>query len=153
MEWISGCSILKKVENQTRAKSFVRWLWLAVLLAGLYTAWVLWSRRASTAAIEQAAEEKRTDADRKIIDNLGGSEMKILAFYANPGVVKRGERGLLCYGVSNVKTVRIELGPDNLSPSLSRCAEIRPEKTTIYTLKAKDEKGREVSQSVEVKVP
>ncbi|MGO9097044.1 MAG: hypothetical protein ACLQGV_17710 [Bryobacteraceae bacterium] len=37
-----------------------------------------------------------------------GSEVKILQFYASPSVVAKGQQAILCYGVANAKTVRLE---------------------------------------------
>ena len=62
----------------------------------------------------QPASRERTDrgessgkakakADHQIIEKLGRERLKILMFYANPPVVGRGEKGLLCYGVSNAR--------------------------------------------------
>jgi hypothetical protein len=136
----------------TRAQNLVRWLWLPVLLAFAYSGWVIYSRRAQNREIERQAEMDKAKSDQKILDQVGGDELKVLMFYANPPLVRKGERGLLCYGVSNAKTVMIEPPVDGVGPALSRCVEVRPTRDTEYTLTAKDDKGREVSQTVPVKV-
>ena len=94
--------------------------------------------------MEKAAEQKRAAQDRQILEKLGGDQLKILMFYPNPPRITKGERGLLCYGVSNAASVSIEPAVDGVSPALSRCVEIRPTKDTEYTLKARDGQGREV---------
>ena len=76
----------------------------------------------------------------------------MLMFYANPGVLKRGSTGLLCYGVANAKSVRIVPDVEEIKPSLSRCVEVKPKADTHYTFSADDGKGRTVSQSVDVLV-
>jgi len=128
------------------------WLWLPVIFAFAWSGWVLWSRHSQTAAMEEAAEQKRATQDREVLQKLGGGELKILQFYPNPPVVGKGEQGLLCYGVSNATDVQIEPTVEGVSPSLSRCVEVRPAKDTEYTLKAKDGQGREVAQTVSVRV-
>jgi len=122
------------------------------LLAVAYAGWVIYSRSSENRELEKAAEQKQGEADAKVLEKLGGSSLKILMFYANPPVVRKGGHGLLCYGVSNAKRVQIEPGVEGTGPSISRCVEVRPSKDTEYTLKASDDKGGEASQSVTVRV-
>ncbi len=133
-------------------KKLVRWLWLPVLLTFAWSGWVIWSRQSQNAEIEREAEDKRARRDAEIVEKLGGDDLKILMYYANPGVVARGDKGLLCYGVSNASSVAIEPAVEGVGPSLSRCVEIRPSRETDYTLRARDAKGREVTQAVSVRV-
>lgn len=130
----------------------VKWLWLPVILALAWSGWVLWSRREATAAMEKAATEKQAQQDRAVLQKLGGNELTILMFYSNPPVIAKGEKALLCYGVSNASTVRIEPPVDGVSPSLSRCVEVRPSRTTDYTLSARDRGGKTLVQTVSVRV-
>jgi hypothetical protein len=67
-------------------------------------------------------------------------------------VVAKGDKTLLCYGVDGATAVRIEPPVEKLNPSLSRCIEVTPQATTIYTLKAEDRSGGAVSQNVTVTV-
>ncbi|MBC7925888.1 MAG: hypothetical protein H7039_09550 [Bryobacteraceae bacterium] len=133
-------------------RAIIQWLWIPVMLVLAYTGWTFWRRQAATADAEASVEQKRASQDRQILDKLGGSDLKILMFYPNPAQVKSGQPGLLCYGVSNATSVRIEPGIPTASPSLSRCLEIRPVKDTSYTIHASDKSGREVTQTVEVQV-
>jgi hypothetical protein len=73
-------------------------------------------------------------------------------FYANPGAIRRGESAQLCYGVANAKAVKLEPQSNPVWPSLSRCVEVAPAKTTIYTLTIEDAAGNTKSQTLEVKV-
>jgi hypothetical protein len=77
---------------------------------------------------------------------------KILSFYARDLTVIEGDKTLLCYGVSNAKSVRIDPPVDGVSPSLTRCVEIRPKAETRYTLTAVGADGQAVSQSVTVHI-
>ncbi|HTB14782.1 MAG TPA: hypothetical protein VK752_24585 [Bryobacteraceae bacterium] len=78
--------------------------------------------------------------------------VKILAFYPRDAVVTEGEKTLLCYGVSNAASVRVDPPVDGVSPSLTRCVEIRPKAETRYTLTAVGADGQSVSQSVTVRI-
>src|SRR4051812_18185555 len=103
--------------------------------------------------MERRAEQKNAAETRKVLQAVGGEDLKVLMFYANPPVVPRGERGLLCYGVSmTAKEVRIDPPVDGVSPSISRCVEVRPSKDTNYTLTVKDGRGGEAAQTVSVHV-
>src|ERR1700689_2305180 len=77
--------------------------------------------------------------------------VKILAFYPRDGVVTEGGNTLLCYGVSNAASVRIDPPVDGVSPALSRCVEIRPKGESRYTLTATGSDGKTVSHSVSVR--
>ena len=83
-----------------------------LLVALIYVAGTFCVRRQQNREIEQraadaAAAKERTN-DALTVEQLGGSEFKILNFYATPPVVRAGEAVQLCYGVSNAKTVKLE---------------------------------------------
>jgi hypothetical protein len=78
--------------------------------------------------------------------------MRLLMFYANPGMVVEGEAASLCYGVTNAKTVKITPLNEELKPSFNRCVEIFPAQDTVYELTATDSSGATLRQSLEVKV-
>ena len=78
--------------------------------------------------------------------------VKILQFYARDGIVTERENTLLCYGVSNAKSVRIDPPVEGVSPALNRCVEVRPKRATHYTLIAEGSDGRTASQSLEIKI-
>jgi hypothetical protein len=78
--------------------------------------------------------------------------VKITAFYARDGVVTEGGSTVLCYGVSNAKSVRLDPPVEKISPSLNRCIEVRPRGEARYTLTAEGSDGQTASQSVTVSV-
>lgn len=80
------------------------------------------------------------------------SSAKITQFYASPPVMPKGDKALLCYGVEGAKAVRVDPPVEKLAPALTRCFEVKPEKTTSYTLIAEDARGAAVKQTVEVTV-
>jgi hypothetical protein len=149
MQWYSqpGC-----YHTGVSPRGLVRWTWIPVVLVVLYSGWILYSRRADNLRIAEEAEQRRAEQDRKILDKLGSGQLKVLMFYANPPVIRRGDRALLCYGVANAKTVRIEPEVDGVGPAISRCVEVVPVKTTSYKLIATDEAGGEQVSSVEIRV-
>jgi hypothetical protein len=76
---------------------------------------------------------------------------KITQFYADRSEVGPGERALLCYGVENATEVRIEPPLERLTPSFSRCIEVRPSETTTYTLTAVGERGQNATASLAIR--
>jgi hypothetical protein len=78
--------------------------------------------------------------------------VKIVAFYPRDAVMIEGGKTLLCYGVSNAKSVRIDPPVDGVSPALSRCVEVRPKGETTYTLTAEGDDGKTVSQSTTIHI-
>ena len=76
---------------------------------------------------------------------------KITQFYAADKMIPKGVTGKLCYGVENATKVELQPPSEDVWPSLSRCIEISPAKTTIYTLTAMGEDGAAETKQVEVK--
>jgi hypothetical protein len=75
--------------------------------------------------------------------------VRITQFYVAPPNPPRGEKAMLCYGVDNASSVRLEPDIERLWPAMSRCFQIVPTKPVTYTLIA--ERGAEhVSQSLTV---
>jgi hypothetical protein len=82
----------------------------------------------------------------------GPSPAAILQFYASPGVIAKGDKALLCYGVEGAASVRLEPAIEDITPSRARCVEAKPEATAKYTLLAKNSAGAEISKEIEVVV-
>jgi len=127
-----------------------------VLIVLLYVGYIFISRSQENRGLEKAAAEKQAAAqlaqDRTTVADMGGKELAIQSFYGSPGVVKRGETAQLCYGVANAKTVTLEPQSEPVWPSYSRCVDVKPTKTTTYTLTAQDGNGHSVTQTLEIKV-
>ena len=68
---------------------------------------------------------------------------KVLQFYAGEGAIRPGEHVTICYGVEYAETVRIDPFIEQITPSLNRCIEAKPEKTTLYTLTAEGPDGKD----------
>lgn len=126
---------------------------LVVLALALgYVGWVFWSRAAQNREIEERAAAKKRAEAAGTFEAMGGNRLQILAFYASPGLVHRGEEVDLCYGVSNAKTVTLVPQPNAVWPSYSRCVQVSPQKTTTYTLTVTDAEGNTKSASLTVEV-
>ena len=132
-------------------RALLPYLTVLVALSLLYAGWTMFSRYQANRSAVESAKKAEAEADRKVVE-LYGEQLKIMAFYASPGVVKRGEKALVCYGVSNAKTVRIEPHVDDITPSLSRCLDVFPKRTTEYKLTAADAQGHTTTQSFVLKV-
>jgi len=127
-----------------------------LLVALIYVVGTFYVRRQQNREIEQraadaAAAKERTN-DALTVEQLGGSEFKILNFYATPAVVHAGEAVQLCYGVSNAKTVKLEPQTNPVWPSVSRCVDVNPKKTTEYTLTVEDGNGNSKTSALTVQV-
>lgn len=124
--------------------SHVRFVWIVVVAAVICAAW-LFVKRQGFAAGSTGSPVKQSAAK-------GAEEgVKILEFYPREAVLTEGDKTVLCYGVTNAKSVRIDPHVEGVSPSLTRCVEVRPSDTR-YTLIAEGADGRSVSQSFNVQV-
>ena len=123
-----------------------------LVLAVLYVAWVFASRWNDNRRMEQVAAEQKGRSDREVAKLYGGEQLKILSFYASPGMVRRGEKALVCYGVVNATTLRIDPAVERVWPAPSRCFEIMADRETRYTLTAGDDQGHTVTESFVLQV-
>jgi hypothetical protein len=135
--------VLRKVLPYTTA---------GVVLAALYMAWVFASRWNDNRRIEQAAASQRSKLDREITELYGSGQLKILSFYVSPGLIRRGEKALVCYGVVNARTVRLDPAVERVWPSASRCFTVMPDHETRYTLTAEDAAGHTAAESFVLQV-
>ena len=122
----------------------------------LYVSYVLYARHESSKQYQQKLEERQTEQrreeDRLAVEQLGGTELAIRSLYVSPRAIHAGETAQLCYDVANAKSVELDPQAGAVWPSHSRCLDIRPRKTTTYTLTIKDAAGKTVSQTVELPV-
>jgi hypothetical protein len=102
--------------------------------------------------LARAASEKKRQADAADAQLMGGNRFEILQFYAYPAIVTRGQSIDMCYSVSNAKTVKLDPPAAEVWPSQMRCMDIKPEKTTDYTLTIYDAAGKSKTQTITVQV-
>ena len=125
---------------------------LTVAVAVIYLGFVFYLRWRNNQALVQRLKAPVAARDRAFAEAYGGG-IKILSFYAVPSTILRGETGLLCFGVANAESVRIEPPPaEGVWPSVSRCVAIMPETDTVYGLIAQDNKGNKKTANLTVTV-
>jgi len=78
--------------------------------------------------------------------------VKITQFYAAASSVAKGDPGRLCYGVEDAVSVRIEPPVEQLSPSPTRCFDIKLSTTTTYKLIAEGRDGSKDERSATIAV-
>lgn len=146
--------------SQDGAPKLTKKIWLyaspVLALVAIYAGWVMFSRWQENKDLEykaaQQARAREKENAEKSVESLGGSEFKILGFYATPGTIRHGESAQLCYGVSNANTVALDPPVAEMWPSVSRCFDISPKKTTKYTLTATSKQGETQTLSLEITV-
>lgn len=138
-----------------RAKSpirtFLKYTWIVIGVVALYSGWTLYSRWESNRRADEE-QQKKLESDRRTVEALGGDRFEVLHFYASPGVIGRGERAQLCYGVSNAKVVRLDPPAGSVWPSFNRCLYVSPAKDTTYTLTIEDAAGQTKNASLTLQV-
>jgi len=128
---------------------------LAILIVAAYVVWIMLSRHIASRAYEERIRnqqaEKQRQSDQAAIDQLGGSELAIQMLYATPQI-RHGETAQVCFGVANAKSVTLEPQTNPVWPSHNLCIDVKPKKTTTYTLTASGADGKSVTQQVTVAV-
>ena len=127
---------------------------LSILVAVVlvYDAWVFYSRHQRAQQIEQERAEKQAEDAQRVINRMGGNDLKILNFYAAPPVIHSGQTARLCYSVVNAKEVRVEPAVKDLYPALSYCWDVSPRGRTEYRLIAGDGAGHTVTAQAVIDV-
>jgi len=127
--------LLKRAQIPLRVGAIVAAVYLGYVLLARHTATQRWtdSHRSSQSASE---------LDSKLAAIYGGSAVKILQFYAREGVITEDQSTVICYGVVNAKSVRIDPPLAGVYPALNKCTEVAPEHDTKYTLTAEGTDGQ-----------
>jgi hypothetical protein len=121
---------------------------LAVALAQLGWTWL--QRHDADLRIRRMLEGRRpaSDATRR----NSGTSARIVQFYARSGELVEGERTVICYGVENARTVRLDPPVETVAPALVRCFWIEPAQDTTYKMIAEGADGSRDEASFQVKV-
>jgi len=77
--------------------------------------------------------------------------VRITQFYSTTPQVPRGEKGTVCYGVENAKSVWLSPPKRELSAALARCVEVEPVGKTTYTLTAEGADGKTLTGQLELR--
>ena len=122
----------------------------------LYAGWIFFSRRQQDLAFERQKAAEASSVEKasveRTFEGMGGNQFEILSFYASPPAIHSGDDANLCYSVSNAESVSLAPPAGSVWPSYSRCLEVSPKKTTIYTLTAEDGAGNSKKATVKVEV-
>ena len=142
--------------NKSIARNPLFYTSIALAIAAVAVAFIMASRWQQNSFIERRDREKKTreqlENDRLALEQLGGKDLSIQSFYANPQSIHKGESAQLCYGVANAKTVTLEPQSNPVWPSHSRCVSVTPEHSTTYTLTIADDSGHTQTSTVQVTV-
>jgi hypothetical protein len=132
-------------------KRALRYSAAGFLIALAYLGWIWLTRHNANQEYERQAAQSETERYKKLVP--AGTELKITQFYASKQEAARGESVLVCYGVENARSVRIEPPiDDHLIPLPAKCIPFAPHRTTTLKLVAEGEKGGEATESITVKV-
>jgi hypothetical protein len=135
------------------AASILPYTTILLFIVAAYVGWTFYSRWQDTKAANARVAEAKAEQNKKVVDQVFGSgEVKLLNFSVSPVRLRRGEVSHVCYGVSNAESVTIEPHVEDTKPSYNHCFDIKPEKTTTYTLTAKDKAGHVQTGSLTVTV-
>ena len=124
--------------------------WLVLFaLSAVYVGYTFVSRRGFDAGFVRPASRTANPLPSEYSDPTG---VHIVHFYAGAPALTEGESTVLCYGVVNAASVRLEPPLEALVPSFNRCIHIAPEETTRYTLYASGRDGQTISAVFELPV-
>lgn len=127
-------------------------LTLVVIGVVAYDAWVFYSRSQRSRQVDQKRADQEAEDAQRSLDRMGGADLKILNFYAAPGVIERGKAARICYSVVNAQSVRIDPPVKQLYPALTYCWDVAPTHTTEYKLSANDGAGHSTTSHLVIEV-
>jgi hypothetical protein len=111
--------------------------------------WVWLARHDGRLRMEDATQARRARNHQIPTDD---GAVGITQFYARSSEVTEGDPNLICYGVRNATSVRIDPPVENLAPAVNRCFFVEPQQDTTYKLLAEGPDGGQVSESFRVRV-
>jgi hypothetical protein len=125
----------------------MRKLLIAIVAPPLaWLTWIFVARAITT--VHWTRDHARPADNPEFARTYFGSDLRILQFYAREGTVTEGAGTVLCYGVLNARSVRLDPPVANVYPALNRCVETTPSRETRYTLTAEGQDGRTVSAAL-----
>ncbi len=112
----------------------------------VYLVFVLLARyTAERQAAPRSAERAKRQAEFERV--YGGTALRIIQFYSPNGDLMEGDSTVICYGVVNAKSVRMEPPVEGTGAALNRCVSVAPIDDTRYTLIAEGNDGSIASES------
>lgn len=124
------------------------YLRVVTVAAVAWTCWIFVDRHlARRLGPDLQEQQNQAIRDAEFARIYGGTAVRILQFYSREGSLVEGDKTVLCYGVLNARSVRIEPPVEGVSVALNKCVEVAPEQDTRYTLTAEGNDGRQVSET------
>lgn len=119
-------------------------LGVGALISLLYLGYVFLARRTADQRYAEHTKVTEPTGEQKagFAETYGGTAVKILQFYARDGAITDNQSTVLCYGVVNAKSVRIDPPVADVYPALNRCVDVEPKHETKYTLTAEGKDGK-----------
>jgi hypothetical protein len=118
---------------------------VAAIIAAAYLGYVFLARHTSNRRFEDRQKSAEAAPDPKFEATYGGTAVKIVQFYARDAVITEGESTVICYGLVNAKSVKIEPPVSGVQVALSNCVSVQPEHDTQYTMTAEGTDGKTVT--------
>jgi hypothetical protein len=114
-----------------------------LIIVALYVGYTVFSRWKERHDYNEKLAQEEIEGAKKSYEAYGSGQPKVLNFNISPGIIQKGDKATICYGVSNASTVKIDPKPDeNIWPSHARCVAVSPKKTTKYVITAQDASGK-----------
>src|SRR5689334_13753924 len=101
-------------------------LWSVVGFTILNLGWTLFQRHAENRYISGVRSSRSTSP----VEEDSSPSVKITQFYAASGEITEDDRVLVCYGVRNATSVRLDPPLERLTPALTRCFWVAPRQDT-----------------------
>src|SRR5271169_546839 len=125
---------------------------VAVVIALAWLLYVFLARHSGEKRIPAQPAAPDAAATSAFDAAYGGTDVKIIQFYARDAVVFEGKSTVICYGVANARSVTIDPPISGVGVSLNRCVEAAPKRNTTYVLTAEGETGKKVSASFTIRL-
>lgn len=125
---------------------------VGAILAAVYLGYVFLARHTTDQRWADGQKRAEPAPNPKFEATYGGTGLKILQFYAREGTITEDQGTVICYGVLNAKSVRIEPPVEGVYPAFNKCVAIQPEHDTKYTLVAEGSDGQTATAAFTVAV-
>jgi hypothetical protein len=127
---------------------------VGAVIALAYLGYVLLARHTADQryAEHQKLAQPSAEQNAQFAATYGGSVLKITQFLARDVAIVEGQSTVLCYGVLNAKSVRIDPPVGDVYPALNRCVDVAPRHDTKYTLTAAGNDGQNATAEVTLTV-
>lgn len=124
-----------------------RFLYMVMAAAAVYAGWTFLGRYVSDHRLDPSSHAAQPGRSAEFERIYGGTAVKIVQFYAREASLTEGTPSVICYGVVNARSVRIEPPVEGVSVSPNRCVEVAAQRDTRYTLTAEGSDGHTVTES------